>query len=140
NSTLALQEALSCGYDEALLLDAQGYVAEGSGENIFMVRDGKISTPVLTSALNGITRDSVIQLADSMGMEVEERLITRDELYVADEVFFTGSAAEVTPIREYDTRVIGCGARGPITGELQSGFFDIVYGRNDKFSNWLTYI
>ena len=137
NSTLALHEALRDGFDEAILLDAQGYVAEGSGENIFLVRKGKLYTPPLTSVLEGITRDTVLTLCDELGLSVQERLITRDELYVADEVFFTGTAAEVTPIREVDGRTIGSGARGPITERLQSLYFDQVYGRREQHSEWL---
>ena len=140
NSMLALQEALACGYDEALLLDAEGYVMEGSGENIFIVRNGKVLTPDLTSALEGITRDTVIQLIDEVGLELEEKRITRDEVYIADEAFFTGTAAEVTPIRELDGRVIGSGARGPVTEKLQSLFFDQVHGRRDQHSDWLTLV
>lgn len=140
NSMLALQEALTCGYDEALLLDAEGYVAEGSGENIFIVRDGVIYTPFLTSALNGITRDTIIQLAVANGYEVKEKHITRDEVYIADEAFFTGSAAEVTPIRELDNRVIGNGARGAITEKLQSQYFDVVHGRSPEHQHWLSYV
>lgn len=140
NSMLALQEALSCGYDEALLLDAEGYVAEGSGENFFLVRDGIIYTPDLTSALNGITRATVMTLANEIGLEVREKRITRDEVYIADEAFFTGSAAEVTPIRELDGRTIGSGSRGPITEKLQSLFFDVVHGRHPQHQNWLTVV
>lgn len=140
NSMLALQEALSCGYDEALLLDAEGYVAEGSGENFFLVRDGIIYTPDLTSALNGITRATVMTLASEIGLEVREKRITRDEVYIADEAFFTGSAAEVTPIRELDGRTIGSGSRGPITEKLQSLFFDVVHGRHPQHQNWLTVV
>ncbi len=140
NSMLALQEALASGVDEALLLDAQGYVAEGSGENIFVIRDGIIYTPVLTSALNGITRATIIQLANEMGLEVREKLITRDEVYVADEAFFTGTAAEVTPIRQLDQRLIGNGGRGEITEKLQSKYFDVVHGRSPNHLNWLSYI
>jgi branched-chain amino acid aminotransferase len=140
NSMLALQEALSCGYDEALLLDAEGYVAEGSGENIFMVRSGVLYTPELTSALDGITRDTIFQLAKEVGIPVKEKRITRDEVYVADEAFFTGTAAEVTPIRELDNRVIGNGGRGPITEKLQTMFFDAVHGRSSQYENWLSYV
>ncbi|MDH5217949.1 MAG: branched-chain amino acid transaminase, partial [Gammaproteobacteria bacterium] len=129
NSMLALKEALDCGYDEAMLLDNEGYVAEGSGENIFLVRDGIIYTPDLTSALDGITRTTIIQLAREAGLEIREKRITRDEVYVADEAFFTGTAAEVTPIREVDNRPIGNGKRGPITEMLQTKYFDIVHGR-----------
>lgn len=138
NSMLALQEAISHGCDEALLLDTQGYVAEGSGENFFMVRDGVIYTPELTSALDGITRKTIIQLARESGYEVVERQITRDEVYIADEAFFTGTAAEVTPIRELDNRAIGCGSRGPITEKLQTMYFDLVYGRLAAHQDWLT--
>jgi branched-chain amino acid aminotransferase len=140
NSMLALQEALSCGYDEALLLDAEGYVAEGSGENFFLVRDGIIYTPDLTSALNGITRATVMTLAQELGIEVREKRITRDEVYIADEAFFTGSAAEVTPIRELDRRAIGSGTRGPLTEKLQSLFFDVVHGRHPQHQDWLTFV
>ena len=140
NSILALQEAISCGYDEAMLLDHEGYVAEGSGENIFIVRHGKLYTPDLTSALEGITRDTIFQLADECGLEIVEKRITRDEVYVADEAFFTGTAAEVTPIREVDGRVIGCGGRGPVTERLQTLYFDVVQGRSLAHENWLTYV
>jgi branched-chain amino acid aminotransferase len=138
NSILALQEAVNCGYDEALLLDAEGFVSEGSGENFFMVRDGVLYTPELTSALEGITRDTVITLANDIGLEVIEKRITRDEVYIADEAFFTGTAAEVTPIRELDNRPIGEGTRGPITEKLQSMYFDQVYGRSPTYQNWNT--
>jgi len=138
NSMLALQEALDCGYDEALLLDAEGYVAEGSGENIFMVRDGILYTPDLTSALEGITRDAIITLARECGMQVVERRLTRDGIYIADEAFFTGTAAEVTPIRELDGRTIGNGTRGPVTERLQSLYFDHVHGRTDEHPEWRT--
>jgi branched-chain amino acid aminotransferase len=137
NSMLALQEALHDGYDEALLLDAEGYVMEGSGENIFIVRDGIIYTPDLTSALDGITRKTVIELAEEMGYEVIEKRITRDEVYIADEAFFTGTAAEVTPIREVDNRPIGSGSRGPVTERLQKRYFDLVHGRLGSHQNWL---
>ena len=139
NSMLALQEALTCGYDEAMLLDNEGYVAEGSGENIFLVRDRVIYTPTLTSALDGITRATIITLAEELGIQVKEKPITRDEVYVADEVFFTGTAAEVTPIREVDNRQIGDGKRGPITERLQALYFDIVQGRVAEKASWLTY-
>lgn len=137
NSMLALQEAINCGYDEALLLDVDGYVAEGSGENIFIVRDGILYTPELTSALEGITRDTIFQLAKSLGLEVREKRITRDEVYIADEAFFTGTAAEVTPIRELDERQIGEGNRGPITQQLQTLYFDAVHGRAKGYEHWL---
>lgn len=140
NSMMALQEAVSCGYDEALLLDAQGFVCEGSGENFFMVRDDVLYTPELTSALEGITRDTVITLARDIGLEVREKRITRDEVYIADEAFFTGTAAEVTPIRELDNRPIGSGTRGPITEKLQAMYFDQVYGRSDLYQNWNTLV
>ena len=138
NSMLALQEAISHGCDEALLLDPEGYVAEGSGENFFMVKDGVIYTPELTSALDGITRRTIMQLADEMGYRVEETRISRDAVYIADEAFFTGTAAEVTPIRELDGRVIGEGCRGPITEALQSKYFDLVHGRVPEHLDWLT--
>jgi branched-chain amino acid aminotransferase len=138
NSMLALQEAVAAGYDEALLLDVDGFVAEGSGENFFMVRDGIIYTPELTSALAGVTRDAVVQLAADLGYEVREKRITRDEVYVCDEAFFTGTAAEVTPIRELDGRVIGEGSRGPITTDIQKTFFDQVEGRRSAYPEWLT--
>lgn len=140
NSMMALQEAVNCGYDEALLLDAQGFVCEGSGENFFMVRDDVLYTPELTSALEGITRDTVITLARDIGLEVREKRITRDEVYVADEAFFTGTAAEVTPIRELDNRPIGQGSRGPITEKLQSMYFDQVLGRSEMYRNWNTLV
>ena len=140
NSMLALQEALECGYDEALLLDNEGYVAEGSGENIFIIRNGVIYTPDLTSALEGITRDTIMQLAAEIGVPLKEKRITRDEVYVADEAFFSGTAAEVTPIRELDGRIIGTGSRGPITEKLQTLYFDQVHGRRAQYPDWLTYI
>jgi branched-chain amino acid aminotransferase len=138
NSILANNEATDHGYDEALLLDTEGYVAEGAGENLFIVRDGKISTPELTSALDGITWRSIQVVCGDLGIPVEPRKITRDDVYIADEAFFTGTAAEVTPIRELDGRVIGAGSRGPITEKIQSAFFDIVNGRNPKYHAWLT--
>jgi branched-chain amino acid aminotransferase len=137
NSMMALQEALHDGYDEALLLDAAGFVMEGSGENIFIVRDGVLYTPDLTSALDGITRRTVMQLAEEIGLKVVEKRITRDEVYIADEAFFTGTAAEVTPIREIDNRAIGNGGRGPITEKLQTMYFDAVHGRLDNHREWL---
>lgn len=140
NSMMALQEALHDGYDEALLLDAAGFVMEGSGENIFIVRDGVIYTPDLTSALDGITRKSVIELAEEQGYNVVEKRITRDEVYIADEAFFTGTAAEVTPIREVDNRPIGNGGRGPITEQLQKSYFDLVHGRLASHPEWLAYV
>jgi branched-chain amino acid aminotransferase len=138
NSMLALQEALRDGYDEALLLDASGYVMEGSGENVFIVRKGVLYTPDLTSALDGITRRTVMTLARDLGIDVVEKRITRDEVYIADEAFFTGTAAEVTPIREVDGRVIGNGGRGPITERLQGLYFDLVHGRLPAYPEWLT--
>lgn len=140
NSMLALQEALTDGYDEALLLDVEGFVAEGSGENIFIVKDGIIYTPDLTSALNGITRNTITAFANDLNYEVVEKRITRDEVYIADEAFFTGTAAEVTPIRELDNRAIGDGTRGPITEKLQSLYFDSVHGKVDKYKEWLTLV
>jgi branched-chain amino acid aminotransferase len=140
NSILANTEATRDGYDEAILLDAQGYVAEGSGENIFVVNEGRLYTPALDVALDGITRKSVIAIAEEMGLPVIEKRITRDELYAADEVFFTGTAAEVTPIREIDNREIGIGERGPITTEIQQRYFDIVEGKNPAYRHWLTYV
>ncbi|MDT8375213.1 MAG: branched-chain amino acid transaminase [Mariprofundaceae bacterium] len=140
NSMLALSDALRDGYDEALLLDVDGFVAEGSGENFFMVYNGVIYTPELTSALDGITRATVIQLAQEEGYEVREKRITRDEVYVADEAFFTGTAAEVTPIRELDGRSIGCGSRGPVTERLQKKYFDVVHGRSAAHSDWLSIV
>jgi branched-chain amino acid aminotransferase len=140
NSILAVQEAVACGYDEALLLDVEGFVAEGSGENFFIVRDGVVHTPELASALSGVTRDAVLTLARDAGIPVVERRITRDEVYTADEAFFTGTAAEVTPVRELDDRVIGDGKRGPVTAELQKLFFDQVEGRRDAHPTWLTHV
>ena len=138
NSMLALREALAAGCDEALLLDTEGYVSEGSGENIFIIRDGVIYTPDVTSALDGITRATVMQIAGEMGLKVVEKRITRDEVIIADEAFFTGTAAEVTPIRELDGRPIGAGKRGPITEKLQTAYFDLVYGRDTRHVQWLT--
>jgi branched-chain amino acid aminotransferase len=137
NSILALHEALDAGCDEALMLDNEGYVAEGTGENVFIVRDGVIHTPELTSCLDGITRDSVITLAREAGYEILERRITRDEVYIADEAFFTGTAAEVLPIRELDGRRIGNGARGPVTEALQTLYFDQVRGAREAHADWL---
>ena len=140
NSMLALNDALADGYDEALMLDVDGYVAEGSGENIFIVRNGDLYTPDLTSALEGITRDTIIQLAAAEGLQVREKRITRDEVYIADEAFFTGTAAEVTPIREADGRKIGNGRRGPVTEKLQARYFDQVHGRSKEHPEWLTVV
>ena len=138
NSQLAKREAISCGYDEALLLDTEGYVSEGSGENVFIVRNNRLKTTPLTSILEGITRDSIMEIARDNGIEVIEERFTRDELYIADEAFFTGTAAEVTPIREVDGRTIGAGKPGEITRKLQSVFFDIAKGRNKKYKSWIT--
>lgn len=138
NSQLAKKEAIACGYDEALLLDTEGYVSEGSGENIFLVRDGVLKTTPLTSILEGITRNSIMKIAADNKIRVVEERFTRDELYIADEAFFTGTAAEVTPVRELDGRMIGAGKPGPITRELQAIFFDVVKGKNKKYESWLT--
>lgn len=138
NSMLAINEANACGYDEALLLDSEGYVAEGSGENFFMVKDGMLITPHLTSCLEGLTRDTIIALAKEMGIQVKEKAITRDEVYVADECFFTGTAVEVTPIREVDDRPIGNGSRGPLTQKLQQRYFEVVSGKDPLYRHWLT--
>ena len=138
NSILALHEALECGCDEALLLDNEGYVAEGSGENIFIVKNGELHTPELTSCLAGITRDTVFTLAAEMGLSIRERRITRDEVYIADEAFFTGTAAEVLPIQSLDGRTIGSGARGPITEQLQSAYFLQVRGQRERHPEWHT--
>ncbi len=138
NSILANQEVTAEGYDEALLLDTDGYVSEGAGENVFVVKNGKIYTPDLASCLDGITRDAVLTMARDLGIEIVEKRITRDEVYCADEAFFTGTAAEITPIRELDNREIGIGSRGPITEKLQSLFFDVVAGKADKYRHWLT--
>ena len=140
NSMLALQEAVTDGYDEAMLLDNEGYVAEGSGENIFLIHDGVLHTPDLTSALNGITRNTVFEFCKELGIDVVERRITRDETYIADEVFFSGTAAEITPIREIDNRVIGNGSRGPITEKIQSMYFDQVQGKRSEHADWLTLV
>ena len=140
NSILANAEATRDGYDEALLLDVDGFVAEGSGENIFIIRRGKVYTPDLTSALEGITRDTVCTILADMGLELVEKRITRDEVYSADEAFFTGTAAEVTPIRELDGRQIGAGSRGPITAEIQSRYFAIVKGEDSTHRDWLTWV
>ncbi|MDE0096321.1 MAG: branched-chain amino acid transaminase [Gammaproteobacteria bacterium] len=140
NSMLALQEALVTGYDEALLLDTNGFVMEGSGENLFIVRDGVIYTPDLTSALDGVTRRTVNRIIADEGFRLVEKRITRDEVYIADEAFFTGTAAEVTPIREVDERQIGEGCRGPVTERIQRRFFDAVHGRVPEYEEWLTYV
>lgn len=140
NSMLALNEVLRDGYDEALLLDTDGHVAEGSGENVFLVMDGELHTPDLRSALDGITRRTILQFADDHGIKVHERRITRDEVYIADEAFFTGTAAEVTPIREIDNRPIGNGGRGPLTEKLQAQYFAQVKGERRDYPEWLTYV
>jgi branched-chain amino acid aminotransferase len=134
---LAKREAKSLGFDEAIMLDTEGYCAEGSGENLFIVRDGKIKTAPLTCVLPGITRDTIFRLAQDNGIPIEEQRFSRDELYIADEAFFTGTAAEVTPIREVDARAIGKGEPGPVTKKLQEKFFDVVKGRNPKYADWL---
>ncbi len=139
NSILANQEATDDGYDEAMLLDASGFVSEGAGENVFIVKDGVVYTPDLSAgALNGITRNTVLHICKDLGLELVQKRITRDEVYIADEAFFTGTAAEVTPIRELDRIALGNGSRGPITEKIQSAFFDIVNGRNPKYAHWLT--
>ena len=138
NSILANQEVTTEGYDEALLLDTDGYVSEGAGENVFLIRNGKIYTPDLASCLDGITRDAVLTMARDLGIDVIEKRITRDELYCADEAFFTGTAAEITPIRELDNRQIGIGSRGPVTEKLQSLFFDVVAGKAPQYQHWLS--
>ena len=140
NSQLAKMEAIHSGYDEAIMLDVQGNVGEGSGENIFIVRNGVLKTPPLTAILEGITRNSVIDLARQLGLTVRETVFSRDELYIADEVFFTGTAAELTPIREVDNRKIGGGFPGPVTHKLQQAFFRIVQGKDDAYKSWLTFI
>ena len=138
NSILALREAIDSGCEEALMLDNEGYVAEGSGENFFMVRNGVIYTPDLTSCLEGITRDAIFQIAHDEGYEVREKRITRDEVYICDEAFFTGTAAEVVPVRELDSRQIGAGGRGPITEKLQSIYLQAVRGEQARYRDWLT--
>ncbi|MGB4467377.1 MAG: branched-chain amino acid transaminase [Azovibrio sp.] len=140
NSILANNEVTTDGYDEAMLLDPEGYVAEGAGENVFIVKQGKLYTPDLTACLEGITRATIITLAAELGIEVQEKRITRDEVYCADEVFFTGTAAEVTPIRELDNRTIGTGKRGPVTALLQQKYFEVVYGRSPDHKDWLAYV
>ena len=140
NSILANNEVTNEGYDEAMLLDPEGYVAEGAGENLFIVKKGRLYTPDLTSCLEGITRATVLQIAEELGLSVQEKRITRDEVYCCDEAFFTGTAAEVTPIRELDGRQIGIGRRGPVTAEIQARYFDVVNGRSAQHDNWLAYI
>lgn len=140
NSQLAKREAISCGYDEAMLLDTEGYVSEGSAENMFIVRNGVLKTTPLTSIIEGITRDSIISIAGDSGIEAKEERFTRDEVYISEEAFFTGTAAEVVPIREVDNRTIGDGKQGEITRRLQSIFFDAVKGKDSRYESWLTYI
>ncbi len=140
NSILANLEVTKQGYDEALLLDTQGFVAEGAGENLFVIKDGKIYEPEIASALTGITRDSIISIARELGYEVTTKRLTRDDIYIADEAFFTGTAAEVTPIRELDDRSIGAGKRGPITEKIQARFFDVVNGRAPEYGHWLAHV
>ncbi|WP_199507920.1 MULTISPECIES: branched-chain amino acid transaminase [unclassified Psychrobacter] len=140
-SIMANQEVTRHGYDEAILMDPQGYVCQGSGENLFLVKNGELHTPDLAGgALDGITRRTIIQFAEDLGIKVVERRITRDEFYLADEIFMTGTAAEVTPIREYDDRTIGNGGRGELTEKLQTLYFDVVHGRNEKYMDWLSFI
>jgi branched-chain amino acid aminotransferase len=140
NSIMAKREATQLGYDEAILLDTDGYVAEASGENIFIVRNGVIKTPPLTAVLPGITRDAIITLARDHDIRVQEDIFSRDELYLADEAFLTGTAAELTPLREVDGRTIGTGTPGPITRQLQSLFFAVVKGEDPRYQTWLTYV
>ncbi len=140
NSILAKREVIAAGYDEAILLDAEGYVSEASGENIFIVKEGILKTTPPTSILKGITRDAIIEIARDAGIPVAEERFTRDELYIADECFFTGTAAEVTPVREVDDRTIGEGKPGPITKQLQTGFFAAAHGKIEKYKKWLTYL
>ncbi|WP_345985327.1 branched-chain amino acid transaminase [Sulfurimonas sp. HSL-1656] len=140
NSQMAKFEAVECGYDEALLLDDQGYVAEASGAGFFMVRDGKLISPPNDNSLESITQKTIIELAQDMGFEVIRRRVTREEAYIADEAFLTGTAAEITPVREIDARILGNGARGPITEKLQSAYFDVVFGRNPNYTHYLTYV
>ena len=139
NSILANLEATDDGYDEAMLLDAHGFVSEGAGENLFIVKNGVVYTPDLSAgALNGITRNTVFSICKDLGLEVVQKRITRDEVYISDEAFFTGTAAEVTPIRELDRLPIGAGSRGPVTEKIQSAFFAIVNGQNPQYAHWLT--
>lgn len=140
NSVLAKTEVKNAGYDEAIMLDPEGYVSEASGENIFIVRNGKIKTTPLTSILPGITRDSIVTIAREKGYEVAEERFTRDELYTADEAFFTGTAAELTPIREVDDRRIGAGTRGAVTADIQASFFNVIKGKDKKYDKWLSYV
>ncbi len=140
NSQMAKYEAIDCGYDEALLLDDQGYVAEASGACFFMVKNGELITPPNDNSLASITQKMVIEMAEDFGIKVTRRRITREEVYVADEAFLTGTAAEITPVANVDARIIGCGSRGEMTEKLQSTYFDIVFGRNKKYEHYLTYI
>lgn len=140
NSILANMEATENGYDEALLLDTDGFVAEGAGENVFIVKDGVIYEPEIASALSGITRSTVYTLAEDLGIKIVSKRLTRDDIYIADEAFFSGTAAEITPIRELDNRVIGEGSRGPVTERIQKAFFELVAGRNEKYHHWLTQV
>jgi len=140
NSQMAKFEAMEAGYEEALMLDSEGFVAEGSGECFFIVRDGKLITPPNDNSLESITQNTVLELANDLGIEIERRRITRDEVYIADEAFFTGTAAEITPVKELDARIIGNGSRGEITKTIQEKYFDIVYGRNEKYIDYLTFI
>jgi len=140
NSQMAKFEAIEAGYEEALLLDEDGFIAEGSGECFFIIRNGKLITPPNDNSLESITQDTVLELADKMGIKIERRRITRDEVYISDEAFFTGTAAEVTPINEVDCRIIGNGKRGEITEKLQKAYFDVVYGRDEDYKQYLTYI
>ncbi len=140
NSIMAKLEAVNMGYDEALLLDPSGHVAEGSGENVFIVRHGKLKTPPLTSVLEGLTRDAALKIAADQGIEIEEQYFSRDEMYIADEAFFTGTAAELTPISSLDDRIIGDGGMGPITKTLQAALFEIIRGKNPKYSGWLSLV
>jgi len=140
NSQMAKYEAIENGFDEALMLDENGFVAEGTGECIFIVREGKLISPPNDNSLESITQSTVPELAKDMGIEIERRNITRDEIYIADECFLTGTAAEITPVREFDHRVIGGGSRGTVTQKIQEAYFDVVYGRNEKYKHYLTYI
>jgi len=140
NSILAKREVTAAGYDEALLLDTAGYVAEASGENIFAVKNGVLRTPPLTAVLSGVTRDSIMIMARDLGLDVREDRFSRDELYIADEIFLTGTAAEITPVREVDDRRIGAGKPGPVTQKLQAAYFDLVHGKLPRYQNWLSYV
>ena len=140
NSQMAKYEAIENGFDEALMLDENGFIAEGTGECIFIVRDGKLISPPNDNSLESITQATVFELAKDMGIEIERRNITRDEIYIADECFLTGTAAEITPVREFDHRVIGKGSRGAVTKQIQEAYFDVVYGRDERYKHYLTYI